>query len=321
VPAFAVFVLLWSSGYVVGSLGVEVASPLGLLSVRLVLAVPVAILLARRVPGWRSASLGRIAVAGVLLLGVQFAGVYGGLSLGVPAALSSLVVLGLAPLATAVLAMAAGLERPDRRVWLLLAIGIGGVALSVAPELDGAQVGIGLVLTVVGMLGLSAGTVLQKGWAGAADPRVTVAIQLLAVSALMIPAAAATGQFDLHPSVQLGWTVAWLAWPLSIGATSLFAWLLDRHDASTVTAVLLTVPAVTAVESALVLGERLSPVSLLGMAVSTAAVYGVVRRAPAPQRTAASPPPPAAAPAHRPSRRRSRASGPSLRARPTAARR
>ena len=74
------------------------------------------IVLATRMEGWRQAPLRRLAAVGLLLQGVQFAGVNGGLSLGVPAALSSLIVLGLAPVATTALATATGLSRPDRRV-------------------------------------------------------------------------------------------------------------------------------------------------------------------------------------------------------------
>jgi drug/metabolite transporter (DMT)-like permease len=314
------FVLLWSSGYVVGALGVDAAPPLALLTIRFAIAIGPVIFLATRVDGWRRAPLGRLAVVGLLLQGVQFSGVYGGLSLGVPAALSSLIVLGLAPVATIALTTLAGLERTDTRAWLLLGTGVGGVLLSLAPELGSAHIGAGAALTVVGMLGLSGGTVLQKHWAGQADARVAVAAQLTAAAALIVPVSAATGELGVQPSLQLGWTALWLAFPLSIGATMLFVKLLDRYDANTVTSLLLAVPAVTAVESALVLGERLQPVSLLGMAVSIAAVYGVVSRQ-APRRSEARPPRPAAEPSRRPSPRPSRASAPRLRARPTPARR
>ena len=47
----ALFVLLWSSGYVVGAVGVGAAGPFALLSLRFVLAALVAVPLALRVPG------------------------------------------------------------------------------------------------------------------------------------------------------------------------------------------------------------------------------------------------------------------------------
>jgi len=272
-----VFVLLWSSGYVVGALGVESASPLGLLTVRFALALVLAVPLALRAPGWRRAPFGRLALIGLLLQGVQFAGVYGGLSLGVPAALSSLVILGLAPVATTLIATAGGMERPGARVWIMLAVGVAGVGISVAPELGDAHLGAGVALTALGMLGLAGGTVLQKRWAGAADPRVSVAVQLVAASVVLAPVAALTGQLHVTDWWQLAWTTAWLAWPLSIGATILFVRLLRHFDASTTSSLLLVVPAVTAVLSALVLGERLHLLSLLGMAVTIAAVLTVVR--------------------------------------------
>ena len=94
-PLLPTFVLLWSSGYVVGAVAIEVADPLPLLAARFVLASLVAVPLALRHGRWRGAPLGRLAVVGVLLQVVQFGGVYGGFALGVPAALSALVMLGL----------------------------------------------------------------------------------------------------------------------------------------------------------------------------------------------------------------------------------
>src|SRR5215218_3171930 len=112
-----VFVLLWSSGYVVGALAIEVADPLPLLTARFVLAALVMVPLALRHGRWRGVPLGRLAVVGLLLQVVQFGGIYGGLALGVPAALSALVMLGLSPLLTTGLAIAGGQERGDARLW------------------------------------------------------------------------------------------------------------------------------------------------------------------------------------------------------------
>jgi len=165
------FVLLWSSGYVVGAVALEAADPFPVLAARFTLAALVAVPLAMRRGRWRGAPLGRLAVVGLLLQVVQFGGVYGGFALGVPAALSALVVLGLSPLVTTALAIGAGQERGDRKLWAGLAVGVAGVAISLAPELGSADVTVGIALTLIGMLGLSGGTVLQKRWVGAADPR------------------------------------------------------------------------------------------------------------------------------------------------------
>jgi drug/metabolite transporter (DMT)-like permease len=271
------FIALWSSGYVVGALAVQAVSPLALLGVRFPLALLLAVPIAMRTPGWDRAPIRRLVVIGLLMQGVQFAGIYGGLGLGVPAALSSLVVLGLAPAATTLIARATGMERPSRRKWLMLVVGIAGVAISLAPELGGAHIGIGIALTVIGMLGLAGGTVLQKRWVSDVDSRIIVTVQLVTVAVLMAPAATVASQWHVHLSLKLAWTLAWLAWPLSVGSMALLALLLRRYSASTTSILLLLVPAATALESAIVLRQQLSPISLLGMAVTLVAVADVVR--------------------------------------------
>src|SRR5262249_2606374 len=144
-----VFILLWSSGYVVGALAIQVADPLPLLASRFALAAVVAIPLALRGARWRGAPFGRLAVVGLLLQVVQFGGFCGGFAPGVPAALSALVMLGLSPLVTTALAVGSGQERADARLWAGLAIGVVGVAISLAPELGTARVGIGTLVTLV----------------------------------------------------------------------------------------------------------------------------------------------------------------------------
>jgi drug/metabolite transporter (DMT)-like permease len=271
------FVLFWSSGYVVGGLAIEVTDPLPLLAVRFVLAALVAVPLALRHGRWRGAPLGRLAVIGLLLQVVQFGGIYGGFALGVPAGLGALVMLGLAPLVTTGLSIAGGQERGDARLWAGLAVGVAGVAISLAPELGTARVGAGVALTVVGMLGLAGGTVLQKRWVGAADPRVSVAAQSVAAGALVVPVALTVGG-HVDVGAQFALTLVWLGWGLGIGALSLFVRILRAHDASAVSALLLLVPAVTALASAPVLGEPLHPAALAGMVVAMVGTGAVLRR-------------------------------------------
>jgi drug/metabolite transporter (DMT)-like permease len=269
------FVCLWSSGYVVGAVAIQVADPLPLLAARFTLATLLAAPLALRHARPSRTRLGQLAVLALLLQVVQFGGVYGGFALGVPAALSALVMLGLSPLVTTGLAVAAGQERADGRLWAGLAVGVAGVALSLAPELGSARAGAGVGLTLLGMLGLSAGTVLQKRWR--AEPVVAAAVQNGVAAAVLLPLALLVGgRFALGSQLVL--SVGWIAGGLGLVTLSVFVTLVRRHAASAVAALLLVVPAVTAIASAPALGERLHPASLAGMVVAALGTGAVLRR-------------------------------------------
>jgi drug/metabolite transporter (DMT)-like permease len=265
------FVALWSSGYVVGAVALGVADPLPVLAARFLLASLLAVPLALRRGRWRGAPLGRLAVVGVFLQVLQFGGAYGGLALGVPAALVALVMLGLSPLITTGLAVATGQERADGRLWAGLAIGVAGVAISLAPELGTSRAGAGVLVTLVAVVGLAGGTVLQKRWVRAADPIVSLAVQSVTAAAL------AGGRFDV--SVRLVLSLAWIGWGMGVLSLGVFVRILQRHAASTAAALLLLVPPVTAIVSAPALGQTLHPASFAGMVVALAGVWAVLRRA------------------------------------------
>jgi drug/metabolite transporter (DMT)-like permease len=269
-------VLLWSSGYVVGALASQVSAPVPLLATRFILASLVTVPLALRAGGVRAAPLGRLAVIGLLFQVVQFGGIYGGFALGVPAGLSALVMLGLSPLVTTALAIAGGQESHDWRMWSGLLIGIAGVAIGLAPELGRARIGAGLILTCVGMLGLAGGSVLQKRWGAGVDPKVSAATQSVTGAVVMIPVLAVAGGRYVVGS-QLVLSLAWLGVGMGLGSLLVLVGLLSRHDASRVSALLLLVPAVTAIASVPALGEPLHVATLAGMAVSGAGVWVAIR--------------------------------------------
>jgi drug/metabolite transporter (DMT)-like permease len=271
-----IFVLLWSSGYVVGALASQVSGPVPLLATRFILASLVTVPAALHTGGFRGAPLRRLAVIGLLFQVVQFGGIYGGFALGVPAGLSALVMLGLAPLVTTGLAIAGGQEAHDWRVGSGLIIGIAGVAIGLTPELGHARIGAGLVVTAVGMLGLAGGSVLQKRWGEGVDPMASAATQSLTGAVVLAPVLAiAGGRYVVGPQLVL--SLAWLGVGMGMGTLLVLVNLLGRHAASRVTALLLLVPAVTAIASVPALGEPLHPATVAGMAVSGAGVWVAIR--------------------------------------------
>jgi drug/metabolite transporter (DMT)-like permease len=197
-------------------------------------------------------------------------------------------MLGLSPLVTTGLAVGSGQERGDARLWAGLAVGVAGVGISLAPELGSARVGVGVAVTLVGMLGLASATVLQRRWGAVADPRVSVAAQSVAAALLVDPAALVFGG-HVEASARLVLCMAWLAWGMGIVSLLGMVSILRRHAASVLAALLLAVPAVTAIGSAVALGEALHPASLGGMlvAMAMAGIGAVLRREAEPAAAAA----------------------------------
>ena len=108
------------------------------------------------------------------------------------------------------------------------------------------------------MLGLAGGTVLQKRWTADVDPRVSAAVQSGTAALIFVPLAVILGgRFDLGPKLIA--SSLWLGIGMSVGALIVFVTLVRRMDASRVGALLLLVPAVTAIASWPALGEAAAP--------------------------------------------------------------
>ena len=277
------FVLIWSTGFVVARYGLPYAPPLTFLLLRFatVLAVLAPVVWLTRA-AWPRGQVLHIGVAGILMQAGYLGGVWSAIELGMPAGLSALIV-GLQPVLTAFAARLVG-ESVRPRQWLGLVFGLCGVALVVANRislsgLSPASIG----LCVLALLSITAGTLYQKRYCPSFDLRAGTLIQFVASLLVVLPLALVFE--DLGPDLEtVQWTpqfVAALLWSvlaLSIGAIFLLFALIRRSAATQVTSLMYLTPPTTAAMAWLMFGESFGLLGLFGMALSVLGVALVVRR-------------------------------------------
>jgi drug/metabolite transporter (DMT)-like permease len=271
----ALFVLLWSTGFIGAKLGLPYAEPLTFLALRMALVATLLLVVAivTRAP-WPVGRRGWIdvIVAGLLVqcgyLGGVFTAIYHGMHAGVAA-----LIVGLQPLLTAVGAAFFLGERSTRMQWIGLALGFIGVALVVSNGLASEGVtSTSLSLATLALLSITAGTIYQKRYGGAMDFRTGGVIQYTSTGVVLFVLAAMTESMHVTWSGRFIFALAWLVLVLSIGAISLLFILIKRGRATAVSSLFYLTPPVTAIMAYLLFGEALTPVALLGMAI---AVLGV----------------------------------------------
>ena len=273
-----VFVLLWSTGFVVAKFGLPYAPPLTFLLLRFagVLLVLLPLVLLMRAP-WPAGQVRHIALAGILLQGGYLAGVWCAIKLGMPAGVSALIV-GMQPILTAFAAPLIG-ESVRPRQWLGLLLGICGVGLVVAAKVS--LIGLSwqsISLCLLALLSITLGTLYQTRNCPQFDLRTGTIIQFAASIVVLLPFA--IFYEHLGPSLDtVQWTprfigaLLWSILALSIGAIFLLFALIRKSAATRVTSLLYLTPPTTALMAWLMFGEVFN---LLGMAGMAVAILGVV---------------------------------------------
>jgi drug/metabolite transporter (DMT)-like permease len=284
----ALFVVLWSTGFIGAKLGLPHAEPLTFLAVRFLLTATimtaVAVLTGAPWPRDRRA-LAHLATAGCLLNTVYLGCVYVAISRGIGAGTSALIV-SLQPLLIGAVAGPVLGEAVSPRQWLGLALGLCGCALVVWPKLGtGEGDGLGLLLCVAALLGIAAGTLYQKRFCQGMDLRSGSAVQFWASALTTSAAALALESLRIEWAFELVAVLLWLVLVVSLGAITLLYLLIRRGDASRVAALFFLVPPTTAAMAWAMFGETLSLTQLGGMVLAAAGVAavtgaGAARRAP-----------------------------------------
>ena len=276
----AAFVLLWSSGYPAAKVALSHGAPLTLLSVRFLaaglLCAAIAALSGATWPRGRAAW--HSAVVGALTLALQFGPLYWAVAHGVNVGMVALII-GTMPIVTALMGLRFG-ETIRPLQWLGFGIGFAGVALAVGEGISGGHTApfAAYLAVLIGLLGVSVGTVYQKRLGLTVDVRSGLAIQNLTAAALLLPFAGYEG-LRLDSSAALAASLGWLILVNSFGGFALLFVLLKRGAVSQVAALFFLMPPVTAVLDYLVLGDELTAQKLAGVLVAAFGVYLATRPA------------------------------------------
>ncbi|MGS0742283.1 DMT family transporter [Glaciimonas sp. GG7] len=278
-----VFVLLWSTGFIVAKSGLPYAPPLTFLLIRCVgvLVVLLPLVLIFRAP-WPTGKILHIGIAGVLLQAGYLAGVWSAIKLGMPAGLSALIV-GMQPILTAISARWIG-ESVRPRQWVGLLLGLAGVALVVIAKIS--LIGLSwqsICFAVMALLSITMGTLYQKHYCPHFDLRTGTIIQFSASFLVILPFAIAfehlaPGLPTVHWTPHFIAALLWAIFALSIGAIFLLFTLIRSSAATSVTSLLYLTPPTTAIMAWLMFGEAFNLMGIIGMLVAIVGVAFVMKK-------------------------------------------
>ena len=278
----AIFVVLWSTGFIATKYVLVDAEPLTYLAIRMTLVVAILAMFAAVVrPRWpdRKRVLHSIA-AGLLVHGFYLAGTAVAIAHSIPAGLSALIP-GLQPILTSTLANRWLGERVTALQWAGLLLGLLGVVLILHNRPMSGEAGWGWCASGISLVSITLGTLYQKRYCGQIDWRAGNIVQYLAAAALFSIGAVLFETGKVHWTGQFVLALLWLAVVLSIGSIGLLYWLIRRSAATAVAGLFYLVPAVTAIMAYNLFDERLDAVAIGGMAACAAAVFLVNASAPA----------------------------------------
>jgi drug/metabolite transporter (DMT)-like permease len=282
-----VFVLIWSTGFIVARFGMPHAPPMKFLAVRYALSIlcflPWIWVARVRWPRDRAQWL-HLSLTGVLMHAGYLGGVWAAVKAGMGSGLSALIV-GIQPVLTAIwLSSVGGVEaKVSRRQWAGLLLGFAGLVLVVSRKFGAGGPGdqanwVNLSFAVLALLSITAGTLYQKRFVRPCDVRSANTVQLAAALVVTLPLALAEAE-TMRWNVELVGAMAWSVLGLTLGGSSLLYMLIQRGAAATVSSLMYLVPPCTAVIAWVLFDEPISLVTVAGIALTAVGVSLVVRPA------------------------------------------
>jgi drug/metabolite transporter (DMT)-like permease len=273
-----VFVLIWSTGFIVARYGMPYAPPMTFLAVRYALSMlcfALWIVIAKVNGPANRAQWLHLGLVGVLVHAGYLGGVWTAVKLGMGSGLSSLIV-GLQPVLTALWLSGTG-GRVAARQWVGLTLGFAGLMLVVSAKLGLGEVNAAnLAFAIIALLSITTGTLYQKRFVTPCDVRSANAVQLAAALLVTLPFALLETE-AMQWNAQLGWAMAWSVLGLTLGGSSLLYILIQRGAATSVTSLLYLVPPTTALMAWVLFNEPITLLTVAGTALTALGVWLVVR--------------------------------------------
>ena len=286
------FALMWSSAFTSARVIVEHAPPLTALAIRFLISGLVGVGLAAALG--QSARLNAVQWRGVLIFGICQNALYLGLNFvgmrTVEAGFAAIIASTL-PL---LVALAGRLFLGERLRPLAVAgllAGLGGVVLIMGARLQGGVDPLGTALCALGVVSLTVATLAVKGAASGGNLLMIVGLQMLVGSAALWGPALLLETFEVTWSWQFIVAFAYTTVVPGLGATLVWFWLVRRIGAVRAATFHFLNPFFGVAIAALLLGEALGALDLVGVAVIAAGILAVQRARVRPSPESAPPPP------------------------------
>ena len=278
----AIFVMLWSTGFIGSKYGIPFAEPFTLTFVRMVVVVTIlaTVSLGMRAP-WPASlpAAAHIAIAGLLVHATYLSGVLYAITLKLPLGFVAMIA-GLQPVLTAVLARLLLNERLNVKQWLGMSLGLAGVVLVIVSKYSLAAANWGaLGIAGVALTGITLGTLYQKRFCANMDLRTGGVIQYSATGVVMLALALMFETMRIDWTPQFMFSILWLAVVLSIGAIGLLYVMIRRGAASKVASLFFLTPSVTALMAFILFGESIAWLGIGGLMLTAVGVALVMRGA------------------------------------------
>ncbi|HEX5204868.1 DMT family transporter [Paractinoplanes rhizophilus] len=265
----AVFIGVWSSGYIGGSLATSAIAPLAANLWRFAIGgLLLAGIARRRREAWpRGRGLAAAALVGALLFAVQFGGLYLGMANGTPAATTALIACS-APLLVAAVGAVLGWDRLAGRQWIGIALGVAGVAVTLADRLGRPPTETAFAWTLLGLAGLTSGTLLQGRLRTGAGPAALAATEVAFATLAMAAWAPLEGSLAIPGTPRAIGSLLWIALIPGVAGPLLFFALIKQRGATRASSLLFVVPAATAIAAWPILGTPIGLTTVAGLIVA-----------------------------------------------------
>lgn len=278
------FVLLWSTGFIGAKYGVPYSPPFYFLAIRMAIAALllfIAISFLRKSQSITRSIIWPSAMIGLTLHGAYLGGCFFAVSRGMPAGVAALIV-SLQPVLVSLFAAKYLNEPLNARAVFGLILGLIGLFVVVLPRvsMNGANAIsiVAIAASVIGLLGGTSGTILQKKYGGTIPTLAGTSIQYTATAVGFLIFALMFEEPDIQWTTNFIGALAWLVFGLSFGAILLLFFLLKAGSAASVSSLYYLVPAATAIEAYFIFDEHISPISMVGTLITVIGVWLVVGR-------------------------------------------
>jgi drug/metabolite transporter (DMT)-like permease len=277
-----IFVIIWSSGFVVAKYAFRNSDVIFFLSIRLLIAAAILAVITKALG--QSLRLTRRDFFASLAIGVALhafylGGVWQAIAEGSPAGIAS-VITSLQPVLVSLIAIRLLGERLTRNQVIGLFLGLLGVFMVLAPAFSkaGEMTLIALILLLFALSGSTSATLMQKKIGHSIPLLAGTTYQFLIAGVLLGIYSLVSGKTDINWNTESVMAMAWAVVVTSLIAILMLLWMLTRGSAARVSSLLYLVPPMTAIQALVLFGEKLNPQAIIGIAMTALGVALVQKR-------------------------------------------